>query len=133
MPPKMNKEIVSINEIKVLVDAFYAKVREDEMIGPIFNKVIADRWPIHLEKMYRFWQTVLLEEHTYSGSPFPPHANLPITKKHFDRWLMLFNKTVEENFTGEKAEEAKWRANKMAEMFRYKIDYFRDKNSKPLT
>ena len=126
------KEILSLNEIKLLVNTFYDKVREDDLLKDIFNNVIQDKWPIHLEKMYRFWQTVLLEEHTYSGSPFAPHANLPVNKTHFNRWLTLFNATIDELFTGEKAEEAKWRANKMAEIFQLKIDFYNKNSAKPL-
>jgi hemoglobin len=128
----MNKEISNIEDIKLLVDSFYTKVREDELLGDIFNNAIQDHWPVHLDKMYRFWQTVLLEEHTYNGSPFVPHAQLPIEKKHFDRWLELFNKTIEEHFAGTIAEEAKWRAEKMAQMFQYKIAYYKNNPSKSL-
>lgn len=120
-----NKEILTIDDIKLLVDDFYGKVREDELLAPIFNERIKDQWPVHLNKMYTFWQTVLLGEHTYFGSPFPPHANMPIDGQHFQRWLELFNATLDEHFTGEKADEAKWRANKMAEMFLLKINHFR--------
>lgn len=126
------KEILSLNEIKLLVNTFYDKVREDDLLKDIFNDVIQDKWPIHLEKMYRFWQTVLLEEHTYNGSPFAPHANLPVTKTHFNRWLLLFNATIDELFTGEKVDEAKWRANKMAEIFQLKIDFYNKNSAKPL-
>ncbi|MEO8762174.1 MAG: group III truncated hemoglobin [Bacteroidia bacterium] len=122
----IEKEILNIDDIKLLVDSFYSKVKEDELLANIFNDKIQDRWPIHLEKMYRFWQTVLLDQHTYNGSPFAPHANLPIEKEHFNRWILLFYKTIDENFTGEKAKEAKWRAEKMAEMFQYKIQYYRN-------
>lgn len=121
-------DITSLDDIKLFVDAFYTQVQQDQLIGPIFNSVIQDRWPVHLEKMYGFWQTVLLNERAYSGSPFPPHAKLPIEKQHFDRWLKLFNSTIDINFKGEKADEAKWRAAKMAEMFRYKIDYLNKQN-----
>ncbi|AEM71834.1 globin family protein [Allomuricauda ruestringensis DSM 13258] len=118
------KEIQSLEEIKQLVDLFYGKVRKDPLLADIFNAVIKDNWPIHLEKMYRFWQTVLLQEHTYQGSPFAPHAKLRVNKEHFNRWKQLFFETVDENFHGEKAEEAKFRAEKMAEMFQLKIEYF---------
>jgi hemoglobin len=50
--------------------------------------------------MYRFWQTILLEEHTYSGSPFPPHKQLPVAKEHFDRWMEIFTSTTDELFAG---------------------------------
>jgi hemoglobin len=119
------KDILQLEDVKLLVDTFYGKVREDELIGPIFNDRIQDRWPEHLAKMYTFWQTVLLGEHTYYGSPFPPHAKLPVEKEHFERWLELFSQTLNELFTGEVANEAMWRANKMAEMFQYKINHYR--------
>ena len=57
-------DIGTLDDIKLLVDTFYGKIRENELLGPIFNGILKDRWPAHLEKMYRFWQTVLLEQHT---------------------------------------------------------------------
>ena len=125
-------DIQTIDHIKTLVNTFYEKVREDDLIGPIFNGIIQDRWPIHLEKMYRFWQTVLLGDQTYHGSPFTPHAELPVKKQHFDRWKKLFVETIDDNFTGEKAEEAKWRADRMAELFLSKLTYYQERDSKPL-
>lgn len=121
----MEKQLLDIEDVKLLVDTFYTKVRNDETLAPIFNERIGDRWPEHLEKMYTFWQTTLLGEHTYFGSPFPPHAQLPIDNRHFTQWISLFTQTVDELFTGEKAEEAKWRAGKMAEMFELKVNHFR--------
>ena len=73
----MKKDILTIEDIRQLVDRFYEKVRANNLLGNIFAERIQDRWPEHLEKMYRFWQTVLLGEHTYYGAPFPPHAQLP--------------------------------------------------------
>lgn len=128
----MLQEIQNLDQIKLLVDSFYAKVREDDLLGPIFEKVIQDRWPEHLEKMYRFWQSILLEEQTYFGSPFGPHAKLPVSKEHFDRWIGLFHQTVDENLTGEKADDAKWRAAKMAELFNAKIEYYRENLIRPI-
>jgi hemoglobin len=118
-------DILSLEDIKKLVDTFYGKVREDELLAPIFNERIGDNWPIHLEKMYSFWQTVLLGEQTYFGSPFPKHAQLRVNHSHFQKWMELFNETVDELFQGEKASEAKLRAGKMAEMFNSKIEYSR--------
>lgn len=110
---------------------FYDKIKQDDVLGHIFNGVIKDNWPTHLEKMYCFWQTILLSEHTYHGSPFPPHARLPVSEIHFDRWKKLFNETVYENFTGQKAEEAKMRAENMAVMFQSKIKYYQTHQTKP--
>ena len=120
------KDITSLDDIKLLVDSFYSKVQKDEKIGAIFNEKIGDRWAEHLEKMYRFWQTVLLEEHSYSGSPFPPHRQLPVDKEHFNQWVAIFTETVDSLFKGPIADEAKLRGEKMAEMFHYKIEYFRN-------
>ncbi len=120
------KDITSLDDIKLLVDTFYSKVQKDEKIGSIFNDKIGNRWPEHLEKMYRFWQTILLEEHSYSGSPFPPHKQLDVNKDHFNRWVEIFTETVEILFKGPLADEAKVRGEKMAEMFHNKIEYFRN-------
>jgi len=125
-------DIRNLDDVKNLVDTFYDRVRKDEVLAPIFNGVIQDRWPQHLNIMYTFWQTVLLGEHTYFGSPFVPHANLPIGHEHFQIWLKLFNGTVDELFVGKIADEAKWRADKMALMFETKIKYFQS-NNKPLS
>lgn len=119
------KDISTMEDIKLLVDTFYQKVRENELLSPVFNEKIQDRWPQHLEKMYRFWQTVLLEEHTYYGSPFPPHAKLPVEQKHFDTWLKLWYATIDGHFKGPKASDAKWRGDKMAVMFLSKIGYYK--------
>ena len=122
----INKDISNIEDIQLLVNSFYSTVQKDELIGAIFNEKIGDRWPEHLEKMYRFWQTILLDTHSYSGSPFPPHKQLPVEKEHFDRWMEIFTATTDDLFLGPIADEAKYRARNMAEMFNYKIDYFRN-------
>lgn len=118
-----NKDLATLDDIHLLVNDFYGTVREDELLSPIFNGVVGNRWSEHMEKMYRFWQTVLLNEHTYYNSPFPPHAKLPIQKSHFERWLHLWNAAVDRHFSGDKANEAKWRGEKMATIFLSKIEY----------
>ena len=126
------KDIENINDIQLLVDSFYSKIRNDEQLGSIFNGIIQDRWPQHLEKMYRFWQTILLDDQTYFGSPFVPHAKMPVDKSHFEQWIKLFSETVDENFAGEKAEQAKWQGQRMADMFHYKIEYIKNSSTTPL-
>lgn len=126
------KDILTLDDVKKLVDTFYGKVRANDLLAPVFDERIKDRWPEHLEKMYTFWQTILLEERTYFGSPFPPHAQLPVEHAHFGEWMKLFTQTVDALFSGEKAEEAKWRAGKMAEMFEYKIAHYKKTGFKNL-
>ena len=125
-------DIKTIEDIQLLVNTFYDRIRKNEILGPIFDGIIQNKWPEHLEKMYRFWQTVLLEEHTYFGSPFPPHAKMPVNKTHFDQWVGLFSMTVDELFVGETANRAKWQGDRMATMFQYKIAYYQDQNGQPL-
>src|SRR5690349_10352108 len=103
-------DISTLADIEKLVEVFYESVRQDELLAPVFNMRIQDRWPEHLEKMKAFWQTVLFHQQAYRGSPFPPHARLPINGLHFERWMELFTATVDKLFTGEKASDAKYKA-----------------------
>lgn len=123
------KDIVSFSDIKILVDTFYGKVREDDLLAPIFNERIGQHWPEHMEKMYSFWQTLLLNERTYYGSPFAPHMQLPINHDHFERWLTLFCATIDALFEGRKASDAKTRAGKLAEIFQSKIEWYRNEKA----
>lgn len=121
----MKRDIETLEDIMRMVDTFYERVRGNALLGPVFAERIGDRWPAHLEKMYRFWQTVLLEEHTYSGRPFAPHADMDVYEVHFREWVGLFTRTVDELFEGPKAEEARSRGTLMAAIFNSKIEYIR--------
>ncbi len=121
----MKQDILNEEDIITMVDAFYARVRQNKELGPIFQDKIGNNWDVHLEKMYRFWRTLALKEYVYHGNPFGAHVKLPVENRHFDTWLDLFTSTVDELFEGEVAEEVKKRACFMAEMFRTKIDYLR--------
>lgn len=128
----MTKEIETLEDIVQMVDSFYSKVRSDDLLGPIFNEVIQDRWPEHLDKLHRFWETLLLRNQTYLGHPFIPHVNLPVDMEHFERWLTLFTRNINEQFHGELALEAIERASKMAAMFYSKINYYRTNTIIPI-
>jgi hemoglobin len=112
----MKKEIKDIEDIKVFVDEFYTRVRGDELIGPIFMEKITD-WRPHLDKMYAFWNAALFGVAGFRGNPFAKHAPLKIGPAHFERWLELFYATIDERFEGYIAEDAKKRAELMANMF----------------
>lgn len=115
------KDIENRRDIELMVDTFYGVIQKDDILGPIFNGTIKDNWPRHLDTMYRFWQTMLLQKYIYNGSPFAPHRKLPIEAHHFERWLHHFNKAIDTNFSGKITDEAKMRAEKMAKMFMYKL------------
>jgi len=125
-------DISDKEDVKLFVDSFYTKVREDDLIGPVFaSKIAADKWGAHLERMYSFWNTVLFSVRDYSGNPFSKHADLPVGEPHFTRWVKLFNETIDENFSGEIATDAKSRATKMGYLFQSKIEYIQsNKNFK---
>ena len=111
-------ELSHIDEagLERLVHAFYARVREDAELGPIFNRAIAD-WPEHLEKLHAFWSSVMLTSGRYKGQPVPAHVKHRdhITPALFDRWLALWGKTARELMTSEAAAELEAKAARIAE------------------
>jgi hemoglobin len=117
----MKQEILTAEHVKTLVDKFYEKVNADKLLSPVFNEEAKVDWPAHLPKMYKFWGSILLGTAEYNGRPFPPHTKLNIGKDHFGKWIELFYQTVDENFEGAVAEEAKLRAQTIASVFQYKL------------
>lgn len=104
------RELKNREDLIELLDAFYAKVRMDPLIGTVFNDLAKVNWEEHLPKIYNFWDTLLFGAENYRGRPFPPHLPLDLEAKHFQRWLHLFFETVDEKFAGLKADEIKSRA-----------------------
>ena len=111
-------EIKSRKEVEQLVNRFYDRVRKDELLAPVFAHV---DWPHHLPIMYNFWSSVLLGDMSYNGSPLAKHIGLPINQEHFGRWLKLFSDTVDSEFSGPIAAEAKNRALTIANLFQHKL------------
>lgn len=101
------KEIETRNDVAFLVDAFYDKVVKDDVLSPFFKHLNFDK---HLPKMVDFWEFVLLDKAGYTTDVTQKHAHMRLKQEHFDRWLLLFNETVDAHFEGEKANLAKQRA-----------------------
>ena len=76
-----------------LVHGFYARIRTDPVLGPVFEARIHD-WPSHLDRMVDFWSSVALMTGRYHGAPMPAHLGLPVGWPHFARWLALFEDTA---------------------------------------
>ena len=115
----MNKsDIVTRADVEKLVNQFYDKVKADALLAPVFSHL---DWPKHLPMMYDFWSFSLLGEPAYRNNMVQKHLNLPIKPEHFTQWLLLFNATIDENFSGDKAEEAKSRAYSMAVVIQVKL------------
>ncbi|WP_290700039.1 group III truncated hemoglobin [Lacinutrix sp.] len=133
----MNKKDINTREdVTLLVDLFYKKVRKDNTLGPIFNNVIND-WDSHLNHLTIFWESSLFFtkkiEHKYKGNPLEVHVkvdsdnNNGITELHFGIWLNHWMQTIDELFEGEVADNAKRRARKMGSFLYLKIFEARDK------
>lgn len=126
------KDIGGVEDIKVLVDDFYGRIKGDALLAPIFNFRLSTHWTPHLEKMYTFWNAALFGMKGYNGNPFLKHATMELDPEHFERWINLFNKTIETHFEGPLAEEAKIRAAVMASMFMFKLDKIKQGTINPL-
>lgn len=115
------KDIEDREDVRNLVYTFYGKIREDELLGPVFNGQIApDQWPPHLEKMIDFWETNLFGIPKFRGNPMRAHqqvdasTNSGITQLHFAQWLRLWYQTLDELFIGERADRARNGARRMS-------------------
>ena len=118
-------DIASRADIERMVDGFYARVREDDLLGPIFDDVAATDWARHLPKMYAFWAGVLFATPGFSGNPLAVHLALgrkvELGEREFGRWLSLFHQTVDELFSGPVATEAKVRAMRIAAVMQHHL------------
>lgn len=109
--------------IRAVVDRFYADVRRDAVIGPIFNRIIApEAWPHHLDLIADFWSSMLLGTGRYGGRPMPKHMAIPeLADPHFMRWLALFRRTVQGICPPEVADLFIERSERIANSFRMNI------------
>lgn len=104
-------DILSRQDIELLVNRFYERVRKDDFIGYLFNDVAQTNWEKHLPKMYDFWEVILFGTGNFKGNPMQVHKELheksPINETHFEHWLMLFHGIIDELFEGNNAEDIK--------------------------
>ncbi|WP_291868980.1 group III truncated hemoglobin [Maribacter sp.] len=117
----MVKNIENREDIRVLVHTFYRHIRENELLGPIFNSHIKEeQWPAHLEKLTDFWVTALLGDVCFKGNPTIAHRtvdknlNHSIAPYHFEQWITLWHSTIDSLYVGELANRAKMTSERMA-------------------
>ena len=119
-------DITGREDVSRLVCTFYAQIRKDKVLGPIFNGIITD-WESHLELLTDFWETQLFLKRKYHGNPVTAHQevddkmNHSITPEHFGLWINLWFETIDRLFDGETAWVAKNRAQKMSTMLYMQI------------
>lgn len=123
--PRSLPDIRDREDLRLLVDSFYERVRDDKLLGFIFNDVASIDWGEHLPKMVDFWETIIFGSGTYRGNPLRPHleisARTPIGRPQFERWQELFFATVDAHFLGERAEHIKNAAADMARVMLSRI------------
>lgn len=124
-------ELLDEGMIRDVVHGFYAAIREDDLVGPIFDRAIpADEWPRHLAKMCDFWSATLLRTGRYDGRPLPPHLAIPeLGEEHFRRWLSLFRDTVTRLCPAEVARLFMDRALRIAHSFRLAVAFSRGEDT----
>jgi len=120
------KDISTPEDIKIVVDAFYNDVKSDTVIGYFFTDVAKVDWEEHLPRMYKFWEFALLSSAVYKGNPMMKHivlnAKEPLIKSHFERWIELWEATIDKYYEGEIANRAKERGQLMKTVMLVKIE-----------
>jgi hemoglobin len=122
----MQKQLLDTREsIELLVNTFYTKVKQDDLLAPIFNNIEYFSWDTHIPVMVNFWETLLLGVASYRGNTMEKHISLhrrtPLTPEHFERWKLLFYATLDELFEGENVENAHKRVEAMSGLMQFKL------------
>lgn len=124
----LNQVAPSDDQIENLVALFYARVRRDDELGPIFERVIGADWGPHMKIMCDFWSSVMNTTGRYKGRPIPAHVKISdVTPQHFERWLALFAATARELFEPALAELFVLRAQRIAESLKLGFAFHAEK------
>jgi len=126
------KDIESKEDIALIVKEFYSKLLKDDSIGHFFNQVISLDLEHHLPVIVSFWDSMLLGANTYKGNPMTKHFELnaksQMERAHFDRWLQVWEETINELYAGKVADEAIARAKSIALLMHHKMNLVNNKN-----
>ncbi|CAA9511044.1 MAG: hypothetical protein AVDCRST_MAG85-2344 [uncultured Solirubrobacteraceae bacterium] len=130
------RDIETREDCERLVRAFYGQAFEDPTIGFVFTDVVGLDLEAHVPRITDFWTTVLLGDKRYGGSAFNPHvavhAKVALEERHFERWLQLWFGTVDDRFKGEKANQAKIHALRVAQAFLQRLQGFPGGTADPM-
>lgn len=128
---EMETDIITEEALAALVDRFYAKVRRDPLLAPVFEGAVS-AWPEHLEQLAAFWSSVMLTTGRYKGNPMAAHIRLgeAVTPALFARWLALWRETTAENFPPEVAARLQDKAERIAESLQLGIGFWRERQAK---
>lgn len=132
----MSKADISNREdVNHLIRQFYGQVREDDLLGPIFNRHLTSEseWEEHFVTLTNFWESNLFIVKNYQGNPMRAHLNVDrnegntLSQEHFGRWLQLWLSTVDELYTGDRANQVKEKARNIASFMFMRIFNHRTK------
>lgn len=119
------RDIEGREDIIKIVNCFYESAKQDELIGSFFTEKFVINWEHHLPVMYDFWENVLFLRGNYIGNPMKIHQEIhhkfPFTESDFDRWILLFKRSVDTLFKGKQADAIKQRALNIASIMKIKI------------
>lgn len=123
--PAPTGDLDTAADIAEMVRRFYADVTQDDLLGPMFNEVARVDWSAHLPKLTAFWCRALLDQPGYQGNPFRAHmlvhAQREFTPAHFERWLALFDETLELGWTGPNVQRARALAYNVARVHSHQL------------
>jgi len=128
----VSAEGITEDHLRRLIPSFYARVRRDPLIGPVFNSAIHD-WDEHLDRLADFWSSVMLTSGRYKGRPLPAHVRHgdAITPDAFVRWLALWRETTAEVMPPAAAEAMQEKAARIAESLSLGIEFARSRGGCP--
>lgn len=122
------RDLEDADAVAILVDAFYARVLTDPTLAPVFTEVAGVDLDHHLPRIRAFWRKMLFGDPAYQDNMVARHAavhaRFPLRGRHFDRWLMLFTRTLDEHFAGPQAERARHLACRIAANLQRNLDAY---------
>lgn len=126
----MDEMLVTEDDIALLVPLFYERVRDDPVLGPIFNGAIDD-WPHHLEKLKAFWSSVMLTSGRYKGQPMVAHLRHQdhMSRANFERWLGLWRDVTGEVLGAPAAAAFQDKADRIAESLQLGVQFHRERST----
>ncbi len=121
----MKTDVSKRSDIEKIIALFYEQIRQDDVLNPFFSEVIPVNWDKHIRLMGDFWENVLFYTGDYDGDPLTAHKKInilrPTRPEHFERWLHLFNNTVDSLYKGRNAAKMKKHAQGIAAVMQEKV------------
>ena len=97
--------------ISIMVETFYARLLNDDLMAPLFLEVAEVDLHSHLPTISRYWQKMLLGDTRYQNNTMAKHRSIhgkaPFKPVHFEHWLQHFLDNLDTQFHGPYTEKAR--------------------------